>query len=110
MPQQPPEASVGKPVVRVDGRAKVTGAAKYAADFTVPHLCHAVMVTSTIPKGRIGRIDTQAAASHPGVLKVLTHQNTPKLPEKPAASEANRASARKLQLLQSAEVLYANQP
>src|SRR3954467_1534535 len=110
MPQQPPQPSVGKPMVRVDGRAKVTGTAKYAAEFTVPHLCHGVMVTSTIAKGRIDGIDTQAAASHPGVLKILTHQNTPKLPEKPAASDANRSSARKVQLLQNPTVLYANQP
>ena len=39
---------IGEPITRVDGRAKVTGAAKYAAEFEIPQLAYAVMVTSTI--------------------------------------------------------------
>src|SRR4051812_40184354 len=108
--QQSQQPSVGKPLTRVDGRAKVTGTARYAAEFNVPRMCHAFLVTSTAPKGRITRIDTQAAAAHRGVLKVLTHQNTPRLPQKPTASDANRPTARRLQLLQEPAVLYANQP
>ena len=41
-------AYVGTPTSRVDGRAKVTGAAKYAGEFTVPGLVYGVAVTSTI--------------------------------------------------------------
>ncbi len=57
--QQTP--SIGKPLNRVDGRAKVTGTATYSAEFKIPNMAHAVMVTSTIPKGRIASLDTRAA-------------------------------------------------
>jgi xanthine dehydrogenase YagR molybdenum-binding subunit len=69
----------GTPVSRVDGRAKVTGAARYAAEYEAADLCHGVVVNSTIAKGRISAIDTAAALAVPGVLDVLTHANRPKM-------------------------------
>ena len=48
---------IGTATSRIDGRAKVTGAAKYAAEFKVAGLAHASVVASTIAKGRITRID-----------------------------------------------------
>src|SRR5438046_1973947 len=71
--------AIGKPVDRVDGRLKVTGAARYAAEAQVANVCHGVLVLSTIAKGRITNIDTSAAERSPGVLAVLTHRNRPKL-------------------------------
>jgi len=68
---------IGTPTSRVDGIAKVTGAAKYAAEFNVPGLAHASLVTSTITKGRITRIDDAAAKGIKGVLAVLTHAHRP---------------------------------
>ena len=68
---------IGTATSRVDGIAKVTGAAKYAAEFNVPDLAHASLVCSTIAKGRITRIDTGAATRVKGVLTVLTHENRP---------------------------------
>jgi len=53
--------SIGKPVSRVDGPAKVTGAAKYAAEFNVPNLAHGFVVNSKIAKGRIKKVDRTAA-------------------------------------------------
>ena len=70
-------AYIGTATSRVDGVAKVTGAAKYAAEFNVPGLAHASVVSSTIAKGRITRIDTSAATRVKGVLTVLTHENRP---------------------------------
>src|SRR5262249_62323883 len=70
---------IGSPVSRLDGRAKVTGAAKYAAEFNVPGLVHGSVVTSTIAKGRIRRIDASEALRVAGVIQVLTHQNRPKM-------------------------------
>jgi xanthine dehydrogenase YagR molybdenum-binding subunit len=70
---------VGPGVDRVDGPRKVTGAARYPGDFSFPNLAHAALVRSTIAAGTIARIDTGAAASAPGVLTVLTHQNAPRL-------------------------------
>ena len=52
---------IGTATSRVDGRAKVTGAAQYAGEFNVPGLAYGSVVTSTIAKGRIARIDASAA-------------------------------------------------
>ncbi len=70
---------IGRPVDRVDGRLKVTGAARYAAEFPLPNLAHAVAIQSMIARGRIESIDTRAAEKSPGVLAVITHLNVPKL-------------------------------
>ena len=70
---------IGTPTSRVDGRAKVTGAAQYAGEFNIPGLAYGSVVTSTIPKGRIAHIDTSAALAVEGVIDVLTHENRPKM-------------------------------
>jgi xanthine dehydrogenase YagR molybdenum-binding subunit len=70
-------AYIGNPISRADGRAKVTGAAKYAAEFNEPNLAYASVVSSTITKGRILRVDTSAALRLNGVIDVLTHQHRP---------------------------------
>ncbi|GAA4306050.1 xanthine dehydrogenase family protein molybdopterin-binding subunit [Nibribacter koreensis] len=72
--------NVGKPMDRVDGRLKVTGAAKYSAEYQLPNMAHAVLVGSTVAKGRIKSIDTKRAENAPGVLAVLHHLNAPKVP------------------------------
>ena len=68
---------IGTATSRVDGRAKVTGAAKYAGEFNTAGLAYASVVTSTIAKGRIARIDASEALSVEGVIDVLTHQHRP---------------------------------
>jgi xanthine dehydrogenase YagR molybdenum-binding subunit len=70
---------LGKPTSRVDGRAKVTGTAKYAAEYNAPGLAHGFVVSSAIAKGRIKRIHTADALSVDGVLEVFTHEHRPKL-------------------------------
>ena len=69
---------IGKEMSRVDGVAKVTGKAKYAAEFQVANLAYGFIVTSTIAKGTIKSIDTQEAERVAGVVRVFTHLNTPK--------------------------------
>ncbi|KRR28567.1 xanthine dehydrogenase family protein molybdopterin-binding subunit [Bradyrhizobium retamae] len=73
---------IGSATSRVDGRAKVTGEAKYAGEFNVPGLVHGYVVESTIPKGRIVRIDTSGALEVDGVIDVLTHRNRPQMADK----------------------------
>ncbi|TKG62038.1 xanthine dehydrogenase family protein molybdopterin-binding subunit [Prauserella endophytica] len=73
------EPSVGKPVDRVDGTAKTTGAARFAAEYPYPGLAHAALVHATVSRGRITAIDTTEAAAIPGVITVLTHHNAPAL-------------------------------
>jgi xanthine dehydrogenase YagR molybdenum-binding subunit len=70
---------IGTATSRVDGRAKVTGEAKYAGEFNVPGLVHGYVVESTVPKGRIVRLDTTAALNIAGVIDVLTHRNRPEM-------------------------------
>jgi xanthine dehydrogenase YagR molybdenum-binding subunit len=67
----------GTATSRVHGRAKVTGAAKYAGEYNTAGLAHASLVTSTIAWGRLARIDASEALSIAGVIDVLTHQHRP---------------------------------
>jgi xanthine dehydrogenase YagR molybdenum-binding subunit len=65
----------GRPTPRVDGVAKVTGAARFASDETVNHPAFAYLVTSSIARGRIGSFRLERAKAVPGVLDILTHEN-----------------------------------
>src|ERR1043166_2407404 len=103
--------AVGTPMSRVDGRLKVTGAARYAAEFQVKDVAYGVLVLSTIAKGRIAKIDVSAAEKAPGVLAVITHRDAGKvvLPEK-AKALVDPKVGRPLQPLQDDQVHYHGQP
>lgn len=90
---------------RADAALKVTGAAKYTADFSPPDMAYAVLVTSKIAKGRMARLEVAAAEATEGVILVLTHRNamrlnktkdvfdnTAKQPADPAKVTTNTAS------------------
>ncbi len=70
----------GEPMNRVDGKLKVTGAATYSAEYKFADITYAVLVTSTIAKGAIKNMDTKAARNAPGVLAVISHLNSIKVP------------------------------
>ena len=70
-------ANIGAPLDRVDGHLKVTGAAKYSAEWPMPGVAYGFMVLSTVASGRIRDIDTSRAMREPGVLAVMTHRNAP---------------------------------
>src|SRR6266480_4609485 len=74
-----PETSslIGQPIARIDGRVKVIGAAKYAAEFARPGLTYGALIQSTIAAGRVVKIDLSAAKSTPGVVGILTRENAP---------------------------------
>jgi xanthine dehydrogenase YagR molybdenum-binding subunit len=74
-----PKTNMGEPAPRTDARVKVTGAARYPADFPVGNPAFGFLVTSTIAKGRIERLDLGEARAVEGVLDVLTYQNTTEL-------------------------------
>ncbi|HZH95827.1 MAG TPA: hypothetical protein VEY06_08085, partial [Flavisolibacter sp.] len=65
---------------RVDGRAKVTGSAKFAAEYDLPNIAYGVLVGSTITRGSIKSIDSRSAERAPGVLAVISHLNAEKVP------------------------------
>ena len=73
------EKSVGTPVRRVDGPLKVTGTAPYAYEHDVENPCYLWPVPAPITKGKIVRIETEAARAVPGVLHILTHEDSPRL-------------------------------
>lgn len=70
-----PKNNMGRPEPRIDGRAKVTGQARYASDFPAANPLHAYLVTSSIAKGRIRSIDLTAAREIAGVVDIVTHEN-----------------------------------
>jgi xanthine dehydrogenase YagR molybdenum-binding subunit len=98
---------VGAPVDRIDGRAKVTGAAPYAADTAIDSPLHAVLVQSTIARGRISVIDQRATRDVPGVVEVLTYVNALPLPA--LAFEFTMPMSEQLAPLQGPEVHYDGQ-
>ena len=73
----PTTVHIGDPLNRVDGVAKVTGQARYAAEHPVDGLLHGFAISSAIAKGRIATIDASAALAVPGVVEVITHRNRP---------------------------------
>lgn len=84
---------IGSATSRIDGVAKVTGAAKYAAEFNAPGLAHASVVGATIARGRVTRIDTSAATRVDGVITVLTHENRPPMADHDDAYKDETAPA-----------------
>lgn len=70
---------IGQPISRLEGKAKVTGTAKYAAEYNVPDLLYGYIINSRITKGKIKDIDTSAAKALDGVVEIFTHKKRPKL-------------------------------
>ena len=98
---------VGQPLPRVDGRAKVTGAAQYAGDYLADELLHAVLFESTIACGTIRSFDLTAARAVPGVVEILSFENAPRL-RKPK-NIIGGAKGESFLPLQSNEVFYNGQ-
>jgi xanthine dehydrogenase YagR molybdenum-binding subunit len=102
-----PTGAVGVARPRIEGRAKVTGSARYAADEPVQDLAHGCLVVSTVSRGRIRDIDTPAVLTMPGVLGVLDHRNAPRL--NPEAGHFFGPDGG-LQLLQDDLIPFAGRP
>jgi xanthine dehydrogenase YagR molybdenum-binding subunit len=66
--------AIGRPVTRIEGPDKVTGAAKYTAEIKLRNMAYAAIVGSRIPSGRVTAIHVNAAEAQPGTLAVLTHR------------------------------------
>jgi len=104
-----PQTFAGAAQSRVDGRLKVTGQATYAADQDVDGVVHAVVVDSSVGRGRITGIDTSAAETQPGVLRVISHHNAPTLPYLPNSGSLNLPGER-LHVFQDDNVAFHGQP
>ncbi len=73
--ETPQTTRIGSATPRIDGRLKVTGAARYASDQPTAHPAYGWLLVSSIAKGRIRSIDERAARALPGVLDVFTWKN-----------------------------------
>src|SRR5918999_6021063 len=105
---------IGKEMSRVDGVAKVTGKAKYAAEFRAPNLAYGFIVLGTVAKGTIKAIDTGDAERAPGVIRVFTHLNAPKLGPKASTEDAppraREERDKSFRALQSDRIYFNAQP
>lgn len=88
--------TIGTRPVRHDGADKVTGRAKYGADFHATDLLHAKFVRSPHAHARIVSIDTSAAESMDGVHAVVTGADLPEAPDEVIALGEGAANLRYL--------------
>ena len=93
---------LGKAFPRVEGLAKVTGTAPYAAEYPIANCAEGVLVTSTITRGEVTSIDKEAALAMPGVIAVI---DDPLLTTRAAQGTADEAPQQ-----EPATVCYWGQP
>ncbi|WP_076071325.1 xanthine dehydrogenase family protein molybdopterin-binding subunit [Sphingomonas montana] len=102
---------IGSPLSRVDGKMKVTGGARYAAEHPVADLLYGVVVSGAIAKGRITKLHTDAARAAPGVVEVVSHLNRPHIAWFDKAYQDQVAPpGSPFRAFYDAEILYSGQP
>src|SRR3984885_8122815 len=104
---------VGQALPRVDGHAKVRGEARFTAEFKLDNLAYAALVHSTIARGKIRKIDAEAAEQAPGVLAVITYQNMPRMKAPPIVDFHNIGKGfalSDLPIMQNADVHWDGEP
>ena len=72
-------ATLAPTLIRQDGRDKVTGSGRYAADLTMTGMLHGAFRIADVPHARIRRIDSAAARALPGVHAILTAADVPEV-------------------------------
>jgi len=102
---------IGAAISRLDGPLKVTGAARFAAEFPMPGLVYAALGYSTIAKGRLATLDVSAAQSAPGVVLVMTYRNAPRMMPGPVFLTAEKAATGDdLPIMQDDQIHWNGQP
>ncbi len=96
---------IGDALARPDGRGKVTGQARYAADQKTAHLLYGIYGQATIPAGRVTTIDVAPALTQPGVIRVLTAVDMPRI-----VLEHSPPAASLFMPMQTDEVRHQGQP
>lgn len=94
---------ISRPIDRIEGPLKVSGRARYSAEFKLPNMAHGVLVGATIGKGRVIGIDAADAEKLPGVIKIVTDYET--FLRNPAQGRATEAPAQGVR-----DVHYFGQP
>src|SRR4029078_12509871 len=103
-----PTDNIKDPNDRVDGKAKVTGTATYAAEYKTENIAYGFLVGSTIARGHIKNIDIKRSGRTPGVLAVLTHLNAPQIPGYQTGKDPAKllANAQPLRIFYNNEIFY----
>lgn len=99
------DSPLGRPIERIDAVARVTGRAKYVAEFRPVGMLHAVFVDSDVPAGKITAVRDEMAKAAPGVRLILTHLNRPPLAPLPKGSPGGETR----QVLQDDQILHYGQ-
>jgi xanthine dehydrogenase YagR molybdenum-binding subunit len=99
-PMRGQHGHVGEPVSRLDGPLKVGGKARFAGEVALDGMLYAALVHSTIARGRIAAIDTDAAEAAPGVALVMTHRNAPRMKQPKGMMEGSGVSGSTLPVMQ----------
>jgi xanthine dehydrogenase YagR molybdenum-binding subunit len=105
--------ATGTPMPRIDGPAKVTGAARYTSEVAPPDACHLAIVGATIPCGRVTAIHADRARAQPGVRAVLTHETLGRIAAAPRLLPSlvgQAAPGQSFFPMQDDTVHYAGQP
>ena len=102
--------AIGQPISRSEGRLKVTGAVHYTGDIAIVDALHASIVSTTIANGRTVSIDTSAAEKAPGVFRVFTYRNMPRMNPTPKPWSHLRPHGQSYLPLQDDQIHYAGQP
>jgi xanthine dehydrogenase YagR molybdenum-binding subunit len=101
---------VGKELPRTEARQKAAGNIAYTADITVENVAYGVLISSPIAKGRIIVVDTSAAQSIPGVLRVFTHETMPRLASHPEQPDWEIMYGSGFVPMEGPDIFYAGQP
>ena len=92
-----PSAVMGKPATRVDGPAKVTGAAQYTYDVQPEGWLYGMVLRSKWPAAKVTRIDLSKAQAMPGVKAVYHRGNIGKIYRVAPASGFSGIAIRQLE-------------
>ena len=102
---------IGKPLSRIDGPLKVSGQARFAAEYSIEGLTYAALHYASIAKGRIAEITIDEAAAAPGVVLIMTHLNAPRLKPAPVfGTNPKAASGDDLPVMQDDRIHWNGQP
>jgi xanthine dehydrogenase YagR molybdenum-binding subunit len=101
---------IGQSLRRVEGRLKVTGRAPFAAEHPVPGVVHGALVISTIAKGRITHLDAAEATRLPGVLAVVSHLNSPRVPGYDNPQPDKRVDGQQFRVFFDDKIHFGHQP
>jgi xanthine dehydrogenase YagR molybdenum-binding subunit len=101
--------TIGIAIPRVDGHAKVSGTARYSAEFNFPEQLHAVAVSSTIGVGRITAIHEESVLALPGIVAVISHKNAPRLAYRSHKGSIDPAIGERVHMLQDENVHFYGQ-